>query len=642
MCGIVGVVALGDTAVVERGDLNRMADRLVHRGPDSSGIWQEDNARVGLAHRRLAILDLTHTGHQPMLSASGRFVVVYNGETYNHRQLRAALGTRVWRGASDTETLLACFDAWGLPTTLDRIVGMFALAVWDRREGRLTLARDRFGEKPLYYSWVGDGLTRSIVFASELKALRAHPKHESGIDRRALGTYFELSYIPAPYTIHPGTYKLEPGTYLAVETATGTVTKKRYFAVEERFADAQQHACNASEIETVDRLEAVLAEAVEGQMLADVPVGAFLSGGIDSSLIVALMQAQSMQRVRTFTIGYREDAYSEAQHARAVAAALNTEHTELFVNDEMARSAIERLPSIYDEPFADPSQLPTFLVSQLARQSVTVSLSGDGGDELFGGYNRYVFANRYWNSIRALPRNMRVLIGRAVTARPEEWWDRVGAFLPLTSVGFKFHKAARVIRSADTAELYREMVSHWKREDRIVRNGAAYETCATTLPPTPKGGPVEWMMLRDSLTYLPDDILVKLDRAAMSVSLEGRTPFLDHRVASFAWQLPWKDKLRRGETKWILRQLLYRYVPRDLVERPKMGFGFPIAMWLRGNLRDWAESLLAIERLNSDGLLNAGLIRERWKQHLSGKHNWAIQLWSVLMFQAWRSSARVS
>ena len=636
MCGLVGF--LGGTVGVGGDDalLRRMSDALTHRGPDDGGIWCDSEQRVGLGHRRLAIVDLSPAGHQPMASANGRYLIAFNGEVYNHLVLRQSLVDVSWRGHSDTETLLAGIVAWGIEATLVKSIGMFAIALWDRQTQTLTLARDRIGEKPLYYGWQGSGDERVFLFGSELKALKAHPAFSADIDRGALCLLLRHSSIPAPHSIYQGISKLEPGCLLSVSLSQNEPKIWKYWdAVAVARAGVAQPFVGSPE-QAVVALEVLVKDAVRQQMMADVPLGAFLSGGIDSSTVVALMQAQSSRPVKTFTIGFNEEGYNEAVHAKAVARHLGTEHTELYVTPEQAMEVIPRLPGLYCEPFADSSQIPTFLVSQLAKQHVTVSLSGDAGDELFCGYNRYQLTASLWKQLSIIPKPLRSIAAKGITAISPQTWNRYAGFLPWTSVGDKLHKGAGVMSSASAEELYLGMVSSWTDPASLVVGGAEPATLLTANSPSLSGlSDVQRMMALDTLTYLPDDILVKVDRAAMGNSLESRVPFLDHRVVAFAWRLPMEFKIREGQTKWALRQVLYRHVPRELIERPKMGFGFPIDKWLRGPLRNWAQDLLDEARLRREGYFHPAPIRQKWVEHLSGDRNWSSQLWAVLMFQAW-------
>lgn len=650
MCGLMGFC--GGDGFRDADSTHRMLARMTatigHRGPDANGSWRDTEAGIALGHVRLSIVDLSPAGAQPMVSAGGRYVLSYNGEVYNHLDIRrdlAAQGAEVqWRGHSDTETLLAAIEHWGIEDTLRRAAGMFAFALWDRRERRLVLARDRLGEKPLYYGWQGAGAGRTFLFASELKAIAAHPSFEGAINRDALTGFMRFSYIPAPRSIYRGIAKLPPGSFLILAEGGGEPVIRPYWSAREAVAAGKRDPFAGSPDEAVDALETLLRDAVGRQMMADVPLGAFLSGGIDSSTVVALMQAQSAQPVKTFTIGFHEEGYNEAEHAKAVARHLGTEHTELYVTPGQARAVIPGLPRMYDEPFADPSQIPTFLVSRLAREHVTVSLSGDAGDELFCGYNRYGLTDRVWRRIGALPTPARKLAAAAMTAISPTEWNRIagigGRVMPalgrLANPGRKIHKGAHVLASGSTAELYRGIVSQWNDPEALVLGGREQpsESWRDELW-LPGLDDVENMMAADTVTYLPDDILAKVDRAAMAVSLETRVPFLDPRVVEFAWRLPLDLKLRDGTPKWALREVLYRHVPRALIERPKMGFGVPVGQWLRGPLRDWAEALLDPRRLREECVLDPVTVERAWRTHLSGAADLQYQLWNVLMFQSW-------
>lgn len=647
MCGIAGQLTWPAqvTAASLLDECRRMASAIAHRGPDDHGFWTNPESGIGLAHRRLAVVDLSSAGHQPMTSASGRYVIVYNGEVYNHMDLRRQIETLGrapgWRGHSDTETLLAAFDAWGVEEALKRCIGMFAIALWDRERRVLTLVRDRLGEKPLYYGWQGQGESAVFLFGSELKALRAHPSFRAAINRNALALYMRHNYIPAPHSIHEGIHKLPPGCMLSVSLNHREPEIRSYWSASQVMLDGgdarQQHR---SPHEAVDELEVLLKSAVAQQMVADVPLGAFLSGGIDSSTIVALMQVQSSRPVKTFTIGFHEAGYNEAEHAKAVARHLGTDHTELYVTPQEAMAVIPRLPAIYDEPFADSSQIPTFLVSELARSHVTVSLSGDAGDELFSGYTRYTVAANVWRKLSRMPRPLRKAAARSITALSPDAWSALARWVMpprfRDRFGDKLHKGAGVLGSTSIGGLYHGLVSHWPDPSQVVLGGHEPLTPLTECDSALEGlDPVERMMALDLLTYLPDDILTKVDRASMAVSLESRVPMLDHRVVEFAWRLPQSLKQRDGVGKWALRQVLYRHVPQSLIDRPKMGFGVPIDSWLRGPLRDWAEALIDESRLRREGYLRPELIRQKWAEHLDGSRNWAYHLWDVLMFQSW-------
>lgn len=647
MCGLAGFLG---GIVGENGDkalLRSMADTLYHRGPDDGGYWCDNEQRIGLGHRRLAIVDLSPAGHQPMVSSSGRYVIAFNGEIYNHLSIRRELESlgmiSKWRGHSDTETLLAGIDAWGLEATLIKSIGMFAIALWDSRTHTLTLARDRIGEKPLYYGWQGSRDQRVFLFGSELKALKAHPAFAASIDRGALCLLLRHNYIPAPYSIYQGIAKLEPGCLLSVSLAQPEPRIWKYWDAVAVAHTGVARPFAGTPDQAVDALEVLAKDAVRQQMMADVPLGAFLSGGIDSSTVVALMQAQSSRPVKTFTIGFSEEGYNEAVHAKAVAQHLGTEHTELYVTPEQAMEVIPRLPALYCEPFADSSQIPTFLVSQLAKRHVTVSLSGDAGDELFCGYNRYQLTASLWIKLAYIPSPLRAIAARGITALSPAAWDRLAHFIPgagrLRLLGDKLHKGAGVLSSRTVDELYLGMVSLQRNPSDWVIGEQEPATYLTGFRPELTGlNAVEQMMALDAISYLPDDILAKVDRATMGVSLEGRVPFLDHRIVEFAWSLPLSFKLREGQTKWPLRQVLYRHVPRELIDRPKMGFGVPLHDWLRGPLRDWAENLLDEDRLRREGYFRPTPIRLMWAEHLLGNRNWANHLWGVLMFQSWQES----
>ncbi len=642
MCGIVGVV--GAAGAVSEPLLRAMADGIKHRGPDDHGVWCDVEQGIGLAQRRLSIVDLSPAGHQPMISACGRYVIVFNGEIYNHAVIRKELEAKghapAWRGHSDTEVLLASLIAFGAEETLKRCVGMYAFALWDKQERTFVMARDRMGEKPLYYGQIGS----SFVFASELKAFYRHPQWHGEIDRRSLALMLRHNYIPAPYSIFTNVAKLPPATILYLGGNDKTPRLVKYWDVREVALKGQANPFTGTPEEAVERTEALLRQALEGQMMADVPLGAFLSGGIDSSTIVALMQSMSNQPVRTFSIGFGEKDYNEAVYAKAVAQHLGTQHTEMYVTPKAAMDVIPLLPKLYCEPFSDSSQIPTYIVSGLARRHVTVSLSGDGGDELFSGYSRYALADRIWSNVSMMPRPMRQAVAKAIMAVPPDSINKVaGLFLSLLServrpknVGDRAHKLAGVLALPAVDELYRSLISHWKDPAEIVIGGEEYPTpLAEPFAALGLNDPIKSMMCLDQIGYLPDDILVKVDRASMGVSLESRVPLLDHRLVEFAWTLPLSILRRGGQSKWPLRQILYRHVPRELVERPKVGFGIPLDVWLRGPLKDWVEALLDETRLKQESYFSPAPIRKAWDEHLSGSRNWQYHLWDVLMFQAW-------
>lgn len=645
MCGLTGFWSsrIGSRAQANA-VLERMNSALAHRGPDDSGTWLDLEAGVALGHRRLSIIDLSPEGHQPMSSASGRFVITYNGEVYNYQELRRELDAQgaspQYRGHSDTEVVLAAIEAWGLERAVSRFVGMFAFSLWDRRERKLHLVRDRLGIKPLFYGFAGSAL----VFGSELRPLTLHPDFEQRIDRDALAAFLASSCVPAPRSIYRSAFKMMPGSILTFTAPEARArTQIRYWSAAAVAAAGLRDPFTGSESEAADALDSELRRAVKLRMLADVPLGAFLSGGIDSSTVVALMQAQSERSVRTFSIGVHDPAYNEADAAAAVAKHLGTDHVELYVTPRDALEVIPILPELYDEPFSDPSQIPTYLVSKLARRDVTVALSGDGGDELFGGYNRHFWLPPLWSALKPVPKPVRRLLKDAVTAISPRAWDeffaRTHPFLPrklhTRLPGQQLHKLATLLAASSVNAAYAALSSHW---DGSVARGASAELPESEADPHFKSI-AQHMMFRDLTRYLPDDILTKVDRASMAVGLEARVPIIDHRVVELAWRLPLSMKVRGLEGKRILRRVLSRYVPKELVDRPKMGFGVPLDAWLRGPLRDWAEDLLDAKRIEADGHLDPAPIRERWEEHLSGKRNWHQHLWDVLMFQAWRAKS---
>ena len=643
MCGITGFISncLDDNSA-------RIAEQMTyalrHRGPDDSGIWLDKQSGVALGHRRLAIVDLSPAGHQPMHSSGGHYALVFNGEIYNHLALRKELAQQQsgwqWQGHSDTETLLACFEAWGVKQSLQRVIGMFAFALWDRRKRVLTLARDRMGEKPLYYGWQDS----TFLFGSELKALKAHPKFQASVDRGALALFLRYNYVPTPYSIYENVCKLSPGTFLQIKAEKLQAEPVPYWSLTEVAQKGMAEPFSGSDEEAVDMLEQHLRTAVRRQMLSDVPLGALLSGGFDSTAITALMQTENPNPVLTFTIGFNESAYSEADHARSVARHLGTDHTELYLTADDALALIPQLPAMYDEPFADSSQLPTHLVMRLARRHVTVALSGDGGDEFFAGYNRYFLTPKVWSYLAGIPIVLRQLLGTGLAALPVKAINFLaGPLAKQVDIAFPGDKLNKLLlcmqkaRSID--DLYVSLVSEWPRPAEMTGCGNMPPNLQDERERWPQmADPVARMMVLDGLTYLPDDILVKVDRAAMAVSLETRAPFLDRDLIKFAWSLPMNMKIRNRKGKWLLRQLVYRYVPRNLMERPKMGFAIPLDSWLRGPLREWAEALLAEDRLRKEGYLDPVYIRSAWRKHSAGQASYGYRLWSVLMFQAWLES----
>ena len=637
MCGIVGY---WDKNGIDASIVERMAMRIQHRGPDDAGIWLDEGPGLALAHRRLSIIDLSSAGHQPMVSPCGRFILVYNGEIYNHQNLRADLenegGHFDWRGHSDTESLLAGLRHWGVEETLKRLNGMFAFVLWDNTERTLFLARDRMGEKPLYYGCSGE----SFLFGSELKSLAVHPHWKGDVNRNALTLYMRHNYVPTPWSIFQGISKLPPAHFVVVREAGQVVSEPQcYWDLGQIAAEGSANTNEAPE-ELIDELNELLRDAVGRRMMADVPLGAFLSGGFDSATVVALMQAQSTRPVKTFTIGFHEKGYNEAEHAKAVAKHLGTDHTELYVTSEEAMAVIPRLPTIWDEPFSDSSQIPTLLISQLARKHVTVSLSGDGGDELFCGYSRYAQGYQIWEKLRLLPRPLRRALGSLLQIIPGASLESLMRVLPkrcrVPHLADRLPKLADVIKE-DSGELYyHHLVSHWKDPAAVVMGGVEPQTIFKMPERLPKlAGLRERMMYMDTMTYLPDDILTKVDRASMAMSLEARVPLLDHRLVEFSWRVPTSLKYRDGKAKWLLREVLHRYVPRELMERPKMGFGVPIDTWLCGSLREWAEELLNEKKLREEGFFDPVPIRKMWQEHVTGQRRWHYYLWDVLMFQAW-------
>ena len=639
MCGVAGFIDLKRETT--RADLEslarRMAATLRHRGPDDSGVWVDEQAGVAFGHQRLSIIDLSAAGRQPMPSASGRYVLCYNGEVYNADELRGELESlgHAFRGHSDTEVIVEGCAAWGLDVLLPRLIGMFAFALWDRETRTLTLVRDRLGIKPMYWGRAGS----TLLFGSELKSLRAHPAFDAGIDRDALVSLLRHNYVRGPHSIYRGIQKLTPGHVARFDESGGSRIEPFWDLAP--LAQTREKDVR-SDSETLEALESLLRDAVKRRMVADVPLGAFLSGGIDSSTVVALMQSQSNRPVRTFTIGFNEAGYDEAKHAKAVAAHLGTDHTELYVDANAGRDVIPRLPEWFDEPFADASQIPTYLVSELTRRHVTVALSGDGGDEVFAGYTRYLWADAIWDRLRFLPRGVRQAAAVGLRALSPRTWDSLLRVAPERlrppQAGERIHKMAGILPRDSIDDVYRALISQWQDPACAVIGGTEPggpiwdDRLAETIP-----DPIARMQYLDTITYLPDDILTKVDRASMAVGLEARVPLLDHRVVEFAWAMPQEIKTRNRQGKWPLRQILYKYVPKEMVERPKQGFAVPIGEWLRGPLRDWAEDLLSERRLREDGFFQPAPIRRMWKEHLSGRRNRQYQLWGPLMFQAWRA-----
>lgn len=636
MCGITGLIdpcRVGDAESLRR-IATAMNDSLTHRGPDHGAVESDAGAGLAFGHRRLAIVDLSPAGEQPMTSSDGRHVIVYNGEVYNAEELRRELPALAWRGHSDTEVILEACARWGVEATARRLIGMFAFALWDRQERALWLVRDRLGIKPLYWT-----LRRGVfAFGSELKALHGHPDLALAVDPAAVAAYCRFGYVPAPHSIYRGVQKLMPGHVLRLSRG-GEIATSAFWSLEDVVREACAAREDLDEATAADRLEALLRDAVGRRMIADVPLGAFLSGGIDSSLVTALMQVQSPQPVKTFSIGFAESGYNEAPFAAAVARHLGTDHTELYVSDDDALAVIPNLALWYDEPFADSSQIPTYLVSALARRHVKVALSGDGGDELFAGYTRYGIAQRYLTAIAATPASIRRAAAASIRAVPPVLYDSLAQLLPPTRrpamAGVRAHKLADVVALPDAAALYARLISTWGDPGALVATAEVQGPHRSAWRHPSLADVVERMQYVDALTYLPDDILTKVDRASMAVALEVRVPLLDHRLVAFAWSLPMHMKIRGGETKWLLRRVLDRHVPRALIDRPKAGFGVPVDAWLRGRLRDWVEDLLSEKSLREAGLVAPGPVREAWHEHLSGRRARGAELWTILMLQAW-------
>jgi asparagine synthase (glutamine-hydrolysing) len=644
MCGFVGVMSK-NKAMLNYNVLKSMINTIDHRGPDDSGFWSNQNAGISLGHRRLSILDLSSAGYQPMRSPSGHYILVFNGEIYNHLEIRNLLGKHSWIGTSDTETLLTAIENWGIHKTIEICIGMFAFAIWDNKKQELILGRDRMGEKPIYYGWQSKNNISCFLFGSELKALKNHPSFLSKINRQALSLFMQYSYVPTPYSIYQNVFKLKPGHLLKVSLDKQEPTIEPYWSFMDVAKSSYVSKLYESKDNVVDKLESLLKSVIKQKMVADVPVGAFLSGGVDSSTIAAIMQSQSNIPINTFTIGFTEKIYNEATQAKAIANYLGTKHTELYVTPQQALEVIPDLPNLYCEPFADSSQIPTFLVSKLAREKVKVAITGDAGDELFGGYNRYVLTKKFWRKISNTPVWARSFIASSIKSLSPNSWNIMAnsiqsltpRSLRLNNLGEKLHKAAKAMTAEKYDDFYLDLVTHCNPEEIVIGNFKQRAFFDFTQSDFTLFDDVEKMMIADTMSYLPDDILVKVDRASMAVSLESRIPFLDHRVVDFAWRVPQSMKINKFTSKWILREILYKHVPKHLTQQPKMGFSVPIDSWLRGPLKDWAETLLDENRLTQEGFFHPEPIRNKWLEHLSGKKNWQHFLWNVLMFQSWLS-----
>ena len=649
MCGITGFYSKNsstfDNAIL------KMNSAISHRGPDNSGLWQDKNSGIVFGHQRLSILDLSSAGNQPMLSNSERFIITYNGEIYNHLNIRNEIKKKnlnlKWKSSTDTETLLEALELWGVEETLKKTVGMFAFALWDKKNRCLTLARDRIGEKPLYYGWQGSGINKVFLFGSELKALKAHPEFTKDINHNAIALQLRHNYIPDPYSIYKNIFKLLPGHYLELtenDLKKNILTNpKIYWSLTKTAFYGKINQLTLSENNIQNNLEDLLKLSIKKQMISDVPLGAFLSGGIDSSIVVALMQSQSNNPIKTFTIGFSEHDYDEAKYAKKIAKHLHTEHTELYISSTEALDVIPKLPSIYDEPFSDSSQIPSFLLSQLTKKNVKVALSGDGGDELFCGYNRYISTENWSKKFSLLPIRLRKSLAFIIQSMSPNRWNQLIKFLPglnkNLNFGHKMHKGASALEAKSLLDVYYILISQLQNPNDILIKGKELGTFFTEFrPELQKFNDHEKMMVLDLLSYLPNDILVKVDRSSMASSLETRVPFLDHELIEYAWKIPHSYKFRQGKGKRILRQILNNYVPKNLTERPKKGFGIPLDIWLRGPLKDWAENLLNEKKLSQQGYFNPLLIRNKWNEHISNKKNWHYSLWNVLMFQAWIES----
>lgn len=634
MCGFTGYF---NSSLFEPSILQNMGDAIAHRGPDANGIWYDNSVGIGVCHRRLSIIDLSEAGSQPMTSKSRKYVIAFNGEIYNYKELKKELSNQFdiqWNGHSDTEVILEAFELWGIDKTITKLIGMFAIFLFSKEDRKIFLIRDRAGEKPLYFGWQ----KQTLFFGSELKSFIQNPFFEKEICTEALADFFQYNYVPSDKCIFKGIKKLKPGFYYELDLDSKKASEKQYWSL---FDSKIKSIGSNNPNDIVNSLDHLLKEVISDQLITDVPLGAFLSGGVDSSTIVAIMQQISEKPVKTFSIGFTDPDFDEAIFAKQVAQHLGTDHTELYLESNDALSVIPDLPNIYDEPFSDSSQIPTFLVSKLAKTKVTVSLSGDAGDELFGGYNRYLMASNSWGKLSKFPQSLRKISGKIMLSQSSETWDevykKIKYFLPekfeLTNFGDKIHKAAKIIDSKDISSIYRGLISHWNPNE-IISESIKY-TESNLFNFNGNYSEIENMMNWDFLTYLPDDILVKVDRAAMSNSLETRVPLLDHRIIEFAHQLPFEYKIQKGKGKWILREVLYKYVPKELIERPKRGFGIPLDSWLRGPLKEWTYSVLSKENLEKHNLLNIRSIELKLDEHMSGKRNWQYLIWDVLMFQSW-------
>ena len=641
MCGFAGV--LGGNHAANKDALRLMTDTLKHRGPDSSGQWFDEKDNIFLGHRRLSILDISSKGSQPMSSQNGRYILAFNGEIYNHLEIRKDLEKKInikWSGTSDTETLVMGFQILGIQKTIHSARGMFAMSVWDKKKKCLSLIRDRVGEKPLYYGWQNNDRNRSFLFGSELKSLKTHPSFVGKISKKAVLDYLKNKSVTGEDSIYENIYKVKPGYILTIDSNSKDIDEYQYWSMKETIKYAKESEFVDTEDNISKFLEDTINDAVREQMISDVPIGAFLSGGIDSSTIVALMQKNTSNSIKTFAIGFEDKEFDEAIYAKKVANYLGTDHTELYVSSDDALKVIPKLSNIYDEPFSDPSQIPTFLVSQLARQHVKVSISGDSGDELFCGYNRYADTEKFWNRISFLPKNIRRSLSKVISKNELHFFKKIISCFGSNLSEDKIQKGVNLLSSNSKLEFYRRFISHhWYESNQIVLNVDDNSENKKKYFDLPGTNFQEMMMIHDLMYYLVDDILTKVDRASMSVSLESRIPFLDPRVIETAWKIPINLKINSNNPalnqKAILRKILYRHVPKNLIDRPKKGFGIPISDWLRGPLIDWAESLINEERLKREEIFDYKDIRKKWNEHLDGSRNWHSELWGVLMFQEW-------
>ncbi|MBH10730.1 MAG: asparagine synthase (glutamine-hydrolyzing) [Candidatus Marinimicrobia bacterium] len=649
MCGITGYVGGEWLNGLEgaKHQLKLMSETIKHRGPDSSGFWLDQDCGIAFAHRRLSIIDLSDNGKQPMFSSSKRFVILFNGEIYNHLSLRSELEKENcapdWNGHSDTETILAYIENHGFKKTLEKCVGMFAIVLFDREKKHLYMARDRMGEKPLYYGWQ-KGV---FLFGSELKSLQKHISFENKIDRDAIALYLKYNYVPSPFSIFKRISKVPAGTFIKLNIKqkdfrpNEKINPINYWSLENVASKGIMNPIKENNL-AIKNLKKLLKVSIKDQMIADVPIGAFLSGGIDSSLIAAIMQELSNKSIKTFTIGFHEKGFNEAEYAKAIANHLKTDHTELYVEPNDAMNIIPKLPHLYDEPFSDSSQIPTFLISEMTRKYVTVSLSGDGGDEVFGGYNRYLWNNNFHERTKKIPYYLKNNFAALIKKISPMTWDRIMASfnfmtpstLEAVRKGEKIHKLAEVLTAKDYSEIYNRLISQWQKPSKLIKSDLDINNIQNNALFLDNDFRF-MMMFNDSTQYLPDDILVKLDRAAMSVSLETRIPYLDHRIIEYSWRLPLSMKIKGGKGKWVLRKILNEYIPKNLIDRPKMGFGVPIDYWLRGPLRDWAEDLLDETKIKNEGFFNVSPIAKKWKEHKQETNNWQHHLWNILMFQSW-------